>query len=79
MTFPIVKGFDFDPFSVAKGTILVLGIRSQGYYCENPDCTPSQNFSPQDNSVGSGVVWVTGLFSLCVIEVPIKYYISNNK
>ena len=30
------QGFDFDPVSVAKGTILALGLRSKGYGCEKP-------------------------------------------
>ena len=42
--FPIVKGLIFDLFSIAKGTILALNLRSQGYGCENPGRTPRSKF-----------------------------------
>ena len=38
------QGFDFDPFSVAKGMILALGLCSHGYGCENPGRISRQFF-----------------------------------
>ena len=38
------QGFVFVPFSVARGMILALGLRSQGYACENLGRTPRQFF-----------------------------------
>ena len=32
---------------------------------------------PQINSVGSGMVWVMGLFSLCVAISELKWYTRN--
>ena len=37
------QGFEFDPFSIAKGMILAL-LRSQGYGCENLGRTPPSKF-----------------------------------
>ena len=37
----------------------------------------SRGQPPQDNGVGSGVVWVTGLFSLCVISHGYQGYSSG--
>ena len=42
--FPIVKGLILDPCSVANGMILALGLRNQGYGCENPGRTPPSKF-----------------------------------